>query len=82
LWNWTEQERKITVQRIKDGIEASSKRSGRATGKLDKMSDGLKADIQLFIKDRSIKQIDLMQKHNISRNTLKKYIEIVKSGNR
>ena len=31
-----EQERKITVQRIKDGIEASSKRSGRVTGKLDK----------------------------------------------
>lgn len=27
-----EQERKITVQRIKDGIEASSKRSGRVTG--------------------------------------------------
>lgn len=75
-----EQERKITVQRIKDGIEASSKCSGRATGKLDKMSDGLKEDIQLFIKDRSIKQIDLMQKHNISRNTLKKYIEIVKNG--
>ena len=74
-----EQERKITVQRIKDGIEASNKRSGRATGKLDKMSDELKADIQLFIKDRSIKQIDLMQKHNISRNTLKKYIEIVKN---
>ncbi len=46
-----EQERKITVQRIKDGIEASSKRSGRAKGK-----------------------------HNISRNTLKKYIEIVKNG--
>ena len=43
------------------------------------MSDELKVDIQLFIKDRSIKQIDLMQKHNISRNTLKKYIEIVKN---
>ena len=28
-----EQERKITVQRIKDGIEASSKRSGRVMGK-------------------------------------------------
>ena len=43
------------------------------------MSDELKEDIQIFIKDRSIKQIDLMQKHNISRNTLKKYIEIVKN---
>ena len=46
-----EQERKITVQRMKEGIEASSKRSGRATEKLDKMSDELEADIQFFIKD-------------------------------
>ena len=38
-----EQERKITVQRIKDGIEASGKRSGRVTGKLDKTSDELEA---------------------------------------
>ena len=42
------------------------------------MSDELKADIKAFISDRSIKQIDLMNKHNISRNTLKKYIEVVK----
>ena len=74
-----EQERIITVQRIKEGIEASNKRSGRTIGKVDKLSDELKADIQLFIKDRSIKQIDLMQKHSISRNTLKKYVEIVKN---
>ena len=32
-----EQERKITVQRIKDGIAASDKKSGRPVGKLDKM---------------------------------------------
>ena len=38
-----EQERKIAVQRIKDGIEASGKRSGRVTGKLDKTSDELEA---------------------------------------
>ena len=41
------------------------------------MSDELKADIQQFLKDRSIKQIDLMRKYNISRNTLKKYIAII-----
>lgn len=34
-------------------------------------------DIKEFLSDRSIKQIDLMNKHNISRNTLKKYIAIV-----
>ena len=74
-----EKEREITVQRIIDGIKASDKKSGRKEGTLDKMSDELKEDIKAFIKDRSIKQIDLMNKHNISRNTLKKYVEIVKA---
>lgn len=73
-----EKEREIIVKRIKQGIEASDKKSGRKTGQLDKMSDELEADIKLFLNDRSIKQIDLMRKHNISRNTLKKYIEVVK----
>ena len=32
-----------------------------------------------YLKDKQfLKQVDLMNKHNISRNTLKKYIEIVK----
>lgn len=75
-----EQERATTVQRIKDGIAASSKKSGRPIGKLDKVSDSLKADIQLFLSDRTIKQVDLMEKHNISRNTLKKYIALAKDG--
>lgn len=76
-----EQERKTIIKRIKDGIEASDKKSGRPVGKLDKMSDELKADIQLFLKDRTIKQVDLMNKYHISRNTLKKYVQIVKSNN-
>lgn len=72
-----EQERKIIVKRIQDGIKASSKKSGRKSGTVDKMTDELKEDIRRFLKDRTIKQIDLMKKHNISRNTLKKYIAIV-----
>lgn len=74
-----EQERLITVQRIKDGIKASSKKSGRKEGQLDKMTDELKADIKSYLGDRSVKQIDLMKKHGISRNTLKKYIAIVQA---
>lgn len=74
-----EQEREITVKRIKDGIAASNKKSGRKTGQLDKMTPELKADIQKFLVNRSIKQIDLMNKYHISRNTLKKYITIVSS---
>ena len=73
-----EQEREIIVKRIKQGIEASNKKSGRKKGQLDKMSEELEQDIKLYLGDRSIKQIDLMNKHNISRNTLKKYIKLVK----
>lgn len=70
-------ERELTIKRIKDGIAASNKKSGRKTGNLDKMSDDLKIDIERYLTDRNIKQIDLMKKHNISRNTLKKYAELI-----
>jgi len=73
-----EQERLTLITRIKHGISASDKQQGRKPGTLDKMSAELEADIKAFLLDRSIKQVDLMAKHNISRNTLKKYIEIVK----
>ena len=72
-----EQERLITVQRIKDGIKASSKPSGRKPGQVDKLTEELKADIQCYIADRGIKAIDIMRKHDISRNTFKKYVAIV-----
>lgn len=63
---------------IKQGIEASGKKGGRKQDKLDKMTEELREDIKEFLTNRSIKQIDLMKKYNISRNTLKKYIKIVK----
>lgn len=74
-----EQERLIFIKRVKDGIAASSKTSGRKAGQLDKMSDELKEDIKEYISNRSIKQVDLMKKYNISRNTLKKYVSIVEN---
>lgn len=74
-----QQEREIIVKRIKQGISASSKKQGRAIGTLDKMTEELKADIIEFLSDRSIKYVDLMKKHNISRGTLKKYIELVRT---
>lgn len=76
-----EQERAITVQRIRDGITASTKKSGRPFGKLDKMSEELEADIRQYINqsitDKTITVTDIMVKHGISRNTVKKYIKIV-----
>lgn len=62
---------------IADGIAASDKKSGRREGQLDKMSDVLKADIELYLGDRNVTQIELMKKHDISRNTLKKYIKLM-----
>ena len=73
-----EMERENIVKRIKDGIAASSKKSGRKPGILEKMSPELREDINAFLNDRSIKQVDLMRKYGISRNTLKKYVEIIK----
>ncbi len=75
-----DKEREITVQRIVDGIKASNKKSGRPTGKLDKMSEELREDIKKLINDRNVKYIDIMKKHNISRNTLKKYEAIVRES--
>ena len=72
-----EQERMILQKRIRDGIAASQKPSGRKPGSLDKMTPELKEDIRLYLQDRSIRQVDLMKKYHLSRNTLKKYIQKV-----
>lgn len=74
-----EQERKILINRIKNGIEASDKKQGRKTGTLDKLSDSLKADIIRYLNDRNIKQVDLVKKHKVSKNTMSKYIKLVKA---
>lgn len=75
-----EREREIIVQRIRDGLKASDKKAGRKPGQLDKLTDELQADIVLYLVDRSIKAVDLMKKHNISRNTFKKYVQHVKEN--
>lgn len=75
-----EREREVIVKRIKDGLAASSKVAGRKIGTLDKMSDDLKKDLIKYLNDRNIKAIDLMKKHDISRNTLKKYAKIIQEG--
>lgn len=73
-----EQERIILINRVKQGILASEKKQGRKVGALDKMTEELEKDIEKYLSNREVKQIDIMKKHNISRNTLKKYAEIVK----
>ena len=72
-----EQERLILQKRIKDGIAASGKKSGRKVGSLEKLTPEIESDLHLYLHDRSIRQIDLMKKHHISRNTLKKYARVL-----
>lgn len=72
-----EQERETFSKRVRDGIAASPKKSGRPKGTLDKMSDELRKDIERYLRDRKVKLVDLMNKHKLSRNTLKKYIQLV-----
>ena len=75
-----EQQRRYISKAIKDGIAASEKGSGRKKGSLDKMTDELKHDLELYMHDRTITQKAVMEKHGISRNTLKKYVERLAGG--
>ena len=70
-----EQQRRYISKAIKDGIAASDKGSGRKKGSLDKMTDELRHDLELYMHDRTITQNAVMEKHGISRNTLKKYVK-------
>ena len=72
-----EQERLTIIKRIKDGLKASDKKSGRKEGSILKLNDYLKQDIIKYLNNRNIKGIDIMNKYNISRNTLKKYAVII-----
>lgn len=74
-----EQERLILIQRIKNGISASGKKQGRKEGVPIKLTEELKEDIKKYLNDRTIKLSTLLNKHKISRNTIKKYIDIVKT---
>lgn len=77
-----ERERTTLIQRTKDGIAASSKRSGRERGHLDKMTPEVEAAIRAYLSDRSITQQSIMKKYGLSRNTVKKYAAIIREESR
>ena len=72
-----DQERLVRRQRIKDGMDTSEKKPGRKIGTMEKLNTELEEDIMIYLKDSTVLQIDIMKKHNISRNTLKKYVKII-----
>lgn len=69
-----EKERLVISQRTRDGMAASPNKAGRKVGHLDKMTPALEEDIRRYLRDRTVKQVDLLKKYKISRNTLRKYI--------
>lgn len=69
-----EKERLVLSQRTRDGMAASPNKAGRKVGHLDKMTPALEEDIRRYLRDRTVKQVDLLKKYKISRNTLRKYI--------
>lgn len=77
--NRGEQQRLYISKSISDGIAASHKKNGRSPGHLDKLTPELSKDIKHYLLDRTITQNSLLSKHKISRNTLKKYINIIRS---
>lgn len=72
-----ERERTTLIQRTKDGIAASSKRSGRAEGHLDKLTPEVEKAIREYLTDRTITQQSIMKRYGLSRNTVKKYASII-----
>ena len=77
--NRVEEERKNISKRIKDGIEASEKKTGECRkGRVFKLDESLREDIKRYLGDRTIKKSDLLKGHKMSPNTLDKYIKIVK----
>ena len=65
-------------------MEASSKKPGRRLGTKEKLTKELESDILDFIENgikKGIKQVDLMKKHSVSRNTLKSYMKEILSKN-
>ncbi len=74
-----EQERLTLSKRTRDGLAASPNKSGRKPGQVDKLTPELREDIIRYLHDRSITQTALIKKHKICRNTLCKYIEMVKT---
>lgn len=77
----TLEKRAARAQRSKDGISASEKKCGRPVGTICKMNKpGLEDRLREYLTNRRIKQIDIMKEFALSRNTVKKYAELVKQG--
>lgn len=85
-----ENERLKISERTKDGIAARKREAmekgipfsiGRKPGQLLKLTPEVRTDIEAYIQDRRVKPSEIMKKHNISYNTLRKYADIIREEN-
>ena len=72
-------EREMKQKKIKAGIAASEKRSGREKRGFEKLSPELESDIMRSLKAGSLNQEELMLKHHVSKPTLRNYIDFVRA---
>ncbi len=64
-------------EKIKGAVAISEKKSGRKEGKFDKLTPELERDIIYFLETGQGHKVDIMIEHNISRNTLKAYMDYI-----
>ncbi len=64
--------------KIKGAVASSGKKSGRKFGKFDKLTPELERDIIHYLETGQGRMVDIMIEYNISRNTLKVYMEYIK----
>ena len=75
-----EHDRILLQRRLKHAATSSEKKPGHKLGQIDKMTPELESDILLYLNDHSFQLVEIMTKHDISRNTLKKYMDLISSG--
>ena len=63
--------------KIKGAVATSDKKSGRKEGKFDKLTPELENDIICYLETGQGHKVDIMIEHNISRNTLKAYMDYI-----
>lgn len=70
-------ERDTAQKKIRDGIAASEKKSGREKRGFEKLTLELRSDILRHLKTGTPDRYDLMLKHHVSKNTLSSYIDSI-----
>ena len=72
------QKHKARSDKIKAGIETKERRSGREVGTMDKLTPELEKDIIIYLDDKTQLPVEIMSRHNISKNTFYRYARYIR----